>query len=613
MPGIYGIVSEDWNGLSAGLAGMRRALTVGFEKASECWIDEASGAGFGRESLGVYDLGNQPVVNNTGNLILILDGVLYDTQGLRRDLIARGYPAKEASQSSLAMFAYEAYGPAGFAHLQGIFILVIWDKTQRKLILANDRFGLRPFYYSRRGNCFAFATEVKALLDLEFVDSRVNDAAFSDLFAFGHLFGDKTLFEHIHLMKPASILAYQEGSWQTENYWRVNFVNSKISRHEDDWAEEMVELLVKSVRRRIDIWPDMGLSLSGGLDSRTLLAVATQSLDALLPTYAYGFADSKDIAQARKVARRKNVPHRESILTSDYLSANADRMVGRTEGLLNCLESHGFNLLEMVPTDQVIILGTGAENLFSTVRSYFKFSFIEGEDPVYTFFKVINRIFQQDEWPELFSEKFFRRIEGRAFQSLSQVASQYQGCSPDDLVNSIEWDATQRNWFQGIYMINHCLEYCIPYYDYDLVDFALTLPLDLRWGRKLQKLALCRISPDLAKSPGGPMDVDSSYRKLWNRFMNKGKRVLKRIRHKTNVPQLTKPAGSFTDLHSLLRSSNRKWVEMILLDERTLGRDYFQPKAIRRLVEDHMNGKRNIGLQLGILITFELWHRQFVD
>ena len=115
MPGIYGIVSADWKDFSAGLTRMRRALTVGFEKASECWMDEAAGVGFGRESLGVYDLGIQPVVNNTGNLILFLDGILYGTEELRRDLTARGYPAKEASQSALAMFAYEMYGPAGFA------------------------------------------------------------------------------------------------------------------------------------------------------------------------------------------------------------------------------------------------------------------------------------------------------------------------------------------------------------------------------------------------------------------------------------------------------------------------------------------------------------------
>ena len=192
------------------------------------------------------------------------------------------------------------------------------------------------------------------------------------------------------------------------------------------------------------------------------------------------------MCQARECA------HQESILKSDYLSTNADRMVERTEGLNNCLDSDGFNLLEMVPPDQVLMLGTGAENMFLSWRSYYKFSFIEGEDPVNTVFKALNHTFTQDEWPQLFSENFFRRIEGRAFQSLREIASFNQGCSPDDLVYYIKWDATQRNTFHGIYMINHRLEYCMPYYDYDLVDFALTLPFELCWDRKLQKLAICR-------------------------------------------------------------------------------------------------------------------------
>ncbi len=164
-------------------------------------------------------------------------------------------------------------------------------------------------------------------------------------------------------------------------------------------------------------------------------------------------------------------------------------------------------------------------------------------------------------------------------------------------------------------MINHRLEYCVPYYDYDLVDFSLALPLDLRWERKLQKLTLTRMSPKLAKlSTSGPLDVEYPLRIFWDRNIKRAKRVLNRIIHnQPKTPSSRRSSGSFTDLHSLLREPNRKWVELILLDERTLSRGYFQPHAIHRLVEEHMNGEHNIGRQLGILITFELWHRHFVD
>ena len=127
-------------------------------------------------------------------LDLVFGWCILCTEELRSDLDARGYPAKEASQSSLAIFTYQVYGPGSGHPSAGIFLLVIWDKAQQKLFLANDRFGLRPLYYAKEGNQLAFASEVKALLNLEFVARRVNDAAISDLFAFGHLYGEKTLF-----------------------------------------------------------------------------------------------------------------------------------------------------------------------------------------------------------------------------------------------------------------------------------------------------------------------------------------------------------------------------------------------------------------------------------
>ena len=613
MPGIYGIVSPNWNEIPATLQAMRQKLRSGFEKANEGWIDDVAGVGFGRDSLGVYDLGVQPVFDDLRNLVLILDGVLYNKEELRRELIDQGYGANGASVASLALSLYENYGPDGFARLEGIFTLILWDRIRRRVTLANDRFGLRPLYYSQQGNRLAFASEVKALLDLPFVSRQVDDAAVADLFAFDHLFGDRTLFEDIRLLTPGSILSFQDGSLRTQSYWHSNFSLSKIHRHEPDCAEEMATLLEESLRRRLKIWPDIGLSLSGGLDSRTLLAVATQRLSVKLPTYTYGLANSNDVGRAKTIAKRVKTQHHESILENNYLSTNAERMVDRTEGLLNCLQSHGFNLLEMVPPGQVILLGLGSESFFYSFRSYKKFSFTKGEDPVYTFFKLINRVFPQAQWSELFSETFYPRIEGRAFQSLTQAAKPFLGCPPDDLIEAVILEATLRGWLQGIYMINHRFEYCLPYFDYGLVDFALALPFDLRSGRKLLKMTLCHVSPELAKLPGGPLAIEDPFRKVWNRGIRKVRQLFNYLSHGEINPQLAKPSGTFSDLHSLLRGPNRKWVERILLDDRTLGRHYFKPQAIRTLVGEHMDGKRNLGMQLGTLLTFELWHRQFVD
>ena len=170
----------------------------------------------------------------------------------------------------------------------------------------------------------------------------------------------------------------------------------------------------------------------------------------------------------------------------------------------------------------------------------------------------------------------------------------------------------RRYTLQGLSTINHRMEYVEPYYDYDLVDFALMVPINLRWERRIQKLTLAQLSPSLANLMAKHLENKHTFEKYWNR----GRRRLNRFLVRLNLAQdksLARPSSGFTDLHSLLRTTNRNWVEEVLLNPRTLERGYFRRSAIQQLVDDHMNGKLNLGRQLGALITFELWHRMFID
>lgn len=396
-------------------------------------------------------------------------------------------------------------------------------------------------------------------------------------------------------------------------YWRLEFQRDSHPRSDDEWVEEKVFLLTQAVERRLLGSVSVGLPLSGGLDSGSLLAVSCYQLGISLPTYTYGLPDCRDIHRAQRLANVAKVPHQVVALEANYLSRFAGSTVERADGLLNCISSHGLALLDMADTCQVMMLGNGGDSFFQAVRTYLPDLVNIKGDPINFFFQVINHLFREDQLAQLLEGTFYSRIKGKAFTSLKSSLDEQGPNSLDNTLDAQHIREHQRRYtLQGLSTINHRMEYVEPYYDYDLVDFALMVPIHLRWERRIQKLALARLSPSLAKITATHLEKPQGLRRLWNR----GRRRLNSLLVRSVITpgeEPTRPSSGFTDLHSLLRKENRKWVEDVLLSPRTLERGYFLPRSIQQLVDDHMNGMRNLGRQLGALITFELWQRTFLD
>jgi asparagine synthase (glutamine-hydrolysing) len=542
-----------------------------------------------------------------------MEGELFDTTTLRRKLTDTGYPATQASDPELALYLFEHEGVEGFFQIHGIFALAVWDGQRQQLILANDRFGLRPLYYTHRPGLFAFAGEIKGLLALEDVNREMDHDAVADFFAFGHVLGNKTLLRDVHLLPPATVLTVCNSTVRQQTYWSLEYAPISSGRSMEAWVDETTHLLSQAVARRLKSRCAVGLPLSGGFDSCTLLAVASQMLETTLPTYTYGFPGSQEIRRARQVAHMFGAPHRALYLKEDYLSAYAQLAVRRAEGLLNCLSSHGFALQGMAPECQVMMLGNGGDTLLDAFRSYRPQLLAMQQDMVSDYFQITNDLFSEQQASRLFSATYYTQVKGRAFASLE---ASLVGLTPNSVDNIYDAhrlrEFNRRSVLQGLFTVNHYLEYSEPYYDYDLVDFALHIPTDLRWNRKIQKLVLARISPPLAdlltSSPG-------KLRRLRRRFLPR-RQTLKRLLGPlgtTRQSRLIRGAHSSSALSHLLRTADREWSEELLLSPRTLERGYFRPQAVRQLVQDHMSGQRHLSRQLGALITFELWQRCFLD
>jgi asparagine synthase (glutamine-hydrolysing) len=541
-----------------------------------------------------------------------MQGELVGTDTLKEALGKNGLPMGQADDARLALLLFERDGLQAISDLHGIFVIAIWDTRKRQLVIANDRFGLRPVFYTHDRGRLAFAEEIKGLLPLDFVRREADDAAIADFLAYDYILGDKTLFRDIRLLPPASVLTYQDGTLTIRPYWSLEYRPDSTDRSEDDLVEEFVFRLEEAVKRRIRGSSSVGLPLSGGLDSATLLAVLTQRLGEALPTYTYGLPGYRDIHLANRIANLSNVPHHKIYLAEDYLSERADATVSRSDGLLNCVSSHGFSLLTMSEQCEVMMLGNGGDSFFQTIRTYFGgLSGIEGE-PIHAYFQTINHQFREEELANLLTSDYYGRIRGRAFTSLQAAFDELEPNSIDNILDAHHLREHQRRYtLQGLSTINHRMEYSEPYYDYDLVDFALSLPERMRCKRRIHKMALSWISPALAEAIDLNRHSGGRQRSMGMRGFSLPFRFVRRLRRRLGT--LNRPTSGFTDVGYLLRTANRRWAEDILLDPRTQGRGYFRQQSLRELIDDHMNGGRNLGRQLGALITLELWHRQFVD
>jgi asparagine synthase (glutamine-hydrolysing) len=592
---------------------MGKALQVGNERVHDRWINAEAGVALGRESLGIFDPRPQPAFNTSRTLALVMEGKLFDTLDLRKKLTRNGLPASQATDPELALYLFESEGLGSFSQLHGIFALGIYDARTQQLILANDRFGLRPLYYTHRDDLFAFAGEIKGLLALKGISREIDHAAVADFFAFEHVLADKTLFREIRLLPPATILVVKNRSLKWHTYWSLEFSATSPERSGDDWRTELAHLLSKAVERRLETGHTVGLPLSGGFDSCTLLAVASQMLGVSLPTFTYGLPKSREIHRARQAARLMGVPHRTLHLERDYLSSLAEPAVLRTEGLLNCLSSHGFALQAMAPDCQVIMLGNGGDTLLDAFRSYRPQLLQMQGDLVGDYYRIVNNLFSEEQATRLFCDAYYPRVKGQAYTSLESSLADLTPNSVDNIYDAHRLrEFNRRSVLQGLFTINHYLEYTEPYYDYDLVEFALKIPTQMRCDRLIQKQLLSSISPSLGyllTEPRGKLQrlrrrLQQTLPSLWG--------ILDLSRISRSGP-LRSGAHSSSTLSYLLRTVDREWSEELLLSPRTLERGYFRPQTIQRMVQNHMSGKRDLARQLGALMTFELWHRVFCD
>ena len=285
-------------------------------------LDESAfEVGLGHRRLSIIDLseaGHQPMANEDGSIWIVFNGEIYNFQEIRVQLEKKGHVFKSRSDTEVILRAYEEWGVDCLKQFRGMFAFGLWDNNLKRLFLARDRLGKKPLVYSHRNGRFAFASEIKALLQIPWVERRVNPLAIHHYLTYQYVPSPESIFEGIKKLPPAHYLLYDShGNLNIERYWRLNY-NSQEKRKAD--VEELCEIirekLEESVRLRLISDVPLGAFLSGGIDSSLVVGLMAKNGGPSVKTFSIGFEeqDFDELAYARIVSNHFGTDHHEFIV-----------------------------------------------------------------------------------------------------------------------------------------------------------------------------------------------------------------------------------------------------------------------------------------------------------
>jgi asparagine synthase (glutamine-hydrolysing) len=338
-------------------------------------IHTAGGIGLGIQRLRIIDLagGDQPVANEDGSVVVVLNGEIYNYAELREELLRRGHTLSTEGDTEVIAHLYEEEGVECVHRLAGMFCFALWDERRRRLFVARDRIGKKPLYYSARGGELSFASELRALLQDPAVPREVDPAAIDAYLAYGYVPAPGSVFRGVAKLPPAHRLVFEDGALTVERWWQLDYAHKLEVGDVEELHERIRDALRTAVRRRLVADVPVGAFLSGGIDSSAVVATMAELSPQPVKTFTIGFADEDfdELPRARLVAERFGADHTELVVEPDAVAMlpKLVRHYGEPFGDHSALAC--FYLAELA-RDQVTVAlnGDGGDESFAGYQRY---------------------------------------------------------------------------------------------------------------------------------------------------------------------------------------------------------------------------------------------------
>jgi asparagine synthase (glutamine-hydrolysing) len=581
--------------------------------------------GLGHRRLAIIDLspaGHQPMITRDGRYVLTYNGEIYNFQELRTELESLRYQFRSRTDSEVLLYALAEWGVKALERFNGMFAFVLWDKKEKTLTLARDRYGIKPLYYTFAGNTLLFGSEIKAILAHSAYRTNLDREALLEYFTFQNFFTDRTLFKNIMLMPQGShaVIRIGERALTMTRYWDYHFTEPEAVRDEREYVEELDRLFRQAVNRQLVSDVDVGSYLSGGMDSGSITALAATQLP-YIKTFTTGFdlnsASGVELgyderARAEHMSYLFKTEHYEMVLKAGDMERVMPRLVYHLEEPRVGQSYPNFYTAQLASKFvKVTLSGAGGDELFGGYpwryyRAVVNDDFEHYIDKYYLFWqrlipnKAIQQVFQPM-WKDV-SHVWTRDIFRDVFQEHAETFTR-----PEDYVgHSLYFEA--RTFLHGLLVVEdklsmaHGLETRVPFLDNDLVDFAQRVPVRLKLGNLDQVLKLNENEPG-AKT-----------QKYFQRTRD-GKLLLRKTMERyipESVTKAEKQGFSAPDA-SWFRGESIDYVRKLLFNGSPEIYQFFDRKATQQLVNEHLDGHQNRRLLIWSLVYFEEWCRTFLD
>ena len=586
---------------------------------SGAYLDGPVGLGFARLSIIDLDGGHQPMSNETGDIWIVFNGEIWNYQVLRKELTEKGHQFRTNCDTETIVHAYEEYGMDCIARLHGMFGFAIWDSSRRRLLLARDRAGKKPLYYTRVNGNLLFASEIKSLLCYPGVKRQVDLQALGDFLSVRYVPGPATLFANIYKVQPGHWLLCENDTIHEECYWDFTFSKTE-HRPLEEYIQGIRQHVHRAVEERMMADVPLGALLSGGVDSSIIVGTMSQLTSQPVKTFAIGFdvPGYSELPYAKIVAQHFGTEHHELLVKCSDLSNYWPLLTWHRDEPVSEPSDLGVYLISRLARKhvKVVLSGEGGDELFAGYPKYIV-------DWLARYYHLLpTPIRDQVITPLLDHLPYSMRKLKLAANSLSQPAPQrwlnwfgiFNGQLKENLLStstkaSIDLDSSRTflRWLEKnpqrdnlssmLYLdtkiwlpdnllmkgdkmtMAASLEARIPLLDYKLIEYAASIPSNVKIKPFQAKYLLKRAFSDFLPEP-----------------------ILTRKKMGFNVP-----TGIW------FREGQRNLVTQLLLSEQARSRGYLNDAFVARLVHDHLEGRTNYQSQLFILASLELWFRIFID
>lgn len=580
----------------------------------------------GRLHIGIFNRTAQPA--KAANAQVWLCGEFYHQAARRAELVRQGVLNPNADDVELALCVYLREGAVGLTKLDGAFVIAVWDEQRGELIVVNDRFGLYPHYYAHRGRALTIAPEIKGVMCNPTISRKVNLTAIAEYTRFQQLLGDKTWFEDIRLLPPASLMYYRPADdiLRVTRYWGWDEIGDLPNISFDDAVDEGIRLFQRAINAMIAKPYRIGVYLSGGLDGRTILGFIDRQVP--VTTINFGQVRSRDVIYARELARRaKSTHHWFPMENGKWVLEHLDLHFALTEGMHSWMHMHGINTLadarrwidvNLSGWDGGTVLG-GLAIVGDYARDMF---FKSPQNEVTLTQKTFDAFCSEITWPglteseanTLFNNQGNADLCGLAFDSFREQFARTQHYPPERRGAFFFIDQHNRRSTQNMVVFTRAaIEVRCPFFDYELISFLYSLPTQMRGSSKFQREIITRRMPHLALVPNekdNRLPHTNALIHTPHALVQRAKRLINR-RWRSVFPDYPR---LYADYEHYLRTDLRAWAEGILFDKRTQARGLFDPAAVHALWERHQSGKElwTIG-KIAPLITLEMVFRNLVE